>query len=163
MHDSLVSDVPSWMHPLLDIDGTRRWTHTREQVVEACLEDHLPDHVRILPGRHMLTEHPLEGGERRLSHPPPAITHCSTRGSSILPSPVLSSVTSMASICFVFTSTAMWILRKPLRLLHLVRIHSPLSATLTPEASTARVTRSSGPRRGSRSMVRALTLRQVVV
>jgi len=87
---------------------------------------------------------------------------CSTRGTSNPPSPVLSSDTSKTTICFVSTSTARWILKKPRRLLHLARIHSPLSGTFTPEVSTDMVTGLPGSMWSSRSMLSPLALRQVV-
>jgi len=45
-------------------------------------------------------------------------------------------VTSMATICFVFTSTARWIFRKPLRLLGICRPPCPCSYPLSPLPSS---------------------------
>jgi len=63
------------MHPLLGMDSTRRWIHTREQVVETCLEEHLPNHVGKSSGPDVFPEEPFEDGERRLSHPSEAVAH----------------------------------------------------------------------------------------
>jgi len=44
-----------------------------EEIVQGCLQKHLPNHVGEASGHNVFTEEPCEGGERCLGHPSEAV------------------------------------------------------------------------------------------